>query len=277
MRKVLSRIIKQKCAIRCLICYARSTYTDIRWSQLMQELLILVDYDNVDKSLKSAGPVNLAKILVTLIPTEVLSRHQKILVRMYGGWRCKNVLTTLAQGLVPDLRKNSPCNVTVNHAGNVINLRLTVDLADKPIDATLPFEESLVKDRELRKFRTLTPPWADCIASHSCGLPITSISHSTPCNQNGCLNKLGNVLVRDEQKMVDTLLVADIAYQAFAKRATDIVIVSSDTDMWPGVLLALRNGCAIIHVHTKTGWKTQRHLINTLDRKSVHKYKQMSI
>lgn len=77
--------------------------------------------------------------------------------------------------------------------------------------------------------------------------------------------------------MVDTLLVADIAYQAFVHKATDVVIVSSDTDMWPGVLLAMTAGCNVVHLHTRSGWKTQKHLMATLCSATNRRYTQLSV
>jgi uncharacterized LabA/DUF88 family protein len=89
--------------------------------------------------------------------------------------------------------------------------------------------------------------------------------------------RLADLLVRDEQKMVDTLLVADVAELALAQRAAHIVIVSSDTDMWPAVLLALRMGSNVLHIHPKAGSQTQRHLLGTLSRNLPGKYAQLSI
>ena len=77
--------------------------------------------------------------------------------------------------------------------------------------------------------------------------------------------------------MVDTLLVADLAHEALVQRVTDVVVVSSDVDMWPGVLLAAHSGCNVVHVHTKHGWRTQRHLINTLSTHTAPRYQQLSV
>ncbi|WP_313274987.1 hypothetical protein [Stenotrophomonas sp.] len=77
--------------------------------------------------------------------------------------------------------------------------------------------------------------------------------------------------------MVDTLLVADMAYLSLKMRDKNIVVVSSDTDMWPGVLLATSAGCQIIHIHTNEGWRTQRHLQVMLEAgRSGRFYEQVS-
>lgn len=244
----------------------------------MPALLVLVDYDNVDRSHTVAGPVSLAKMLVTLLPYAIITRHQGVTVRLYGGWRSNGTLTNFAQNLVPDIHRQSPTVVSVMDAGVTLKVRLTVELAQGPIGSSSSLEQTFVKNRGLRNFRSRSSPRPECVNSSSCGLQLFSgLTHATQCGNPGCNSKLADVFVRDEQKMVDTLIVADIAHQAFAAKATDVVVVSSDTDMWPGVLLALRAGCAVTHIHTKHGLRTQQHLMNTLGGKLSRNYQQLSV
>jgi hypothetical protein len=242
------------------------------------DLTVFVDYDNVQAAHASAGAVNLGRMVVSLLPTFVLVRYTAVAVRLYGGWRSNAKLTRLAQRLIPDIRQGSPSVISIQHEGSNISLRLTVELADKPIGATVPLEETLVFDRDLRKFRTKAPPWQHCSNVGSCGFgTFSSVGHASACGESTCSMKLGDLLVRDEQKMVDTLIVADMAQCVHVAKASDVVVVSSDTDMWPGVLLALRAGCSVIHVHTKHGWRTQGHLMRTIANQLGRSYKQMSV
>lgn len=244
----------------------------------MADLTVFVDYDNVQPMHTSAGPVNLARMLVGLIPTAVLVRYSTVSVRLYGGWRSSAKLTRLAQRLIPVIRLGSPSIFSVHHTGANVSLRLTVELADKPIGGTLPLEETLVFERDLRKFRARPLPWQGCANVGSCGFNnYSNIGHDSACADPSCAVMLGNVLVRDEQKMVDTLIVADMAHCIHGTKASDIVVVSSDTDMWPGILLALNAGCSVIHVHTRHGWRTQGHLMRTIAGQSSRFYSQMSV
>lgn len=244
----------------------------------MPNLTVLVDFDNVEPSLTRAGPINLAKSLVPLVPSAVLARYDSIQVRLYGGWRSMGTLTKGAQRLIPDIRAGSPTVVGRPGPSTGTPIRLTVELAEGPIGMTTQLQETLVHDRDLRRFRARAT-WAECANPGSgCGMnSYSALSHATPCSASGCGSRLSHVLVRDEQKMVDTLLVADIAHQALALKATDVVVVSSDTDMWPGVLLAMRAGCNVVHLHTRSGWKTQRHLMATLGPSTSHRYTQLSV
>lgn len=244
----------------------------------MPALLVLVDYDNLDRSHTVAGPVGLAKMLVALLPNAIFARHQGVTVRLYGGWRYNGILTNFAQNLVPDIHCQSPTVVAISNSGISQNVQLTVELAQGPIGSSTSLEQTYVKNRGLRNFRSRNTPLPECANPSSCGLQMFSgLTHATQCGNHGCNSKLADVFVRDEQKMVDTLIVADMAHQAFAVKATDVVVVSSDTDMWPGVLLALRAGCAVTHIHTKRGLRTQRHLMNTLGGQLSRNYQQLSV
>ncbi len=244
----------------------------------MPTLAVLVDFDNVEPGITRTGAVNMAKLLVPLIPPSVLARHASVHVRLYGGWRSSGALTTGAQKLVPDLRAGSPTVIgrPGRNAGSA--MRLTVELAEGPMGTATQLQETLARDRDLRKFRARRS-WSECTRPGvGCGMSLhATLAHTTPCPVPGCASRLSHVLVRDEQKMVDTLLVADIAYQALALKATDVVVVSSDTDMWPGVLLAIRAGCNVVHLHTRTGWRTQRHLMATLGHAAMPLYTQLSV
>lgn len=244
----------------------------------LSSLAVLVDFDNVESHLTRVGPVNMAKILVPLIPDSVIDRYSSVQVRLYGGWRSNGYLTTTAQKLIPDIRAQSPSVVGRSGAKAGSSIRLLVELAEGPIGTTVQLQDTLVKDRGLRKFRARAS-WSECSnPGTGCGMSLhSSLSHATSCTAVGCVSRLGHVLVRDEQKMVDTLLVTDIAYQALVCKAKDIVVVSSDTDMWPGVLLAAREGCSVVHLHTRSGWRTQRHLVSTLNAATARHYIQLSV
>lgn len=244
----------------------------------MSLLFVLVDYDNVESSHRRAGPVNLARMLVAQLPFALISKYATVMVRLYGGWRVEAGPTIAAQKLVPDIQANSPTVVNVSGAGTSRQVKVTVELAHGPIGSRKIFEETLVRDRGLRKFRSIPVPWSQCANVGACGMqPFHQARFDTACSTSGCGTRLGDVLVRDEQKMVDTLLVSDIAQQAVLLRAPDVVVVSSDVDIWPGVHLALQVGCEITQVHTRTGWRTQRRLMETLDGPLGRRYQQMSL
>jgi hypothetical protein len=241
-------------------------------------LSILIDFDNIDPAIKQGGAVAMSKAIASCIPISVVQHYQMLNFRLYGGWRSDGNLTTQAQRIIPDIRMNSPSMVTLGIGNQQLNIGLQVSLADSPIWQGPILSETFIRDRGLRNFRAKQNPWSECANNLSCGMShLAALSHSTACQNNACGAVAGKLLVRNEQKMVDTLLVSDIAYVVLKEKVKDIVVVSSDIDMWPGVLLALNAGCYVTHVHTKAGWRTQRHLTQTLDVNTARLYQQTSI
>lgn len=60
---------------------------------------------------------------------------------------------------------------------------------------------------------------------------------------------------RTEQKLVDTMIAADLfSLQLQARR--QIALVTSDDDLWPPIKLLLRLGVEVLHIHTIDGRRT---------------------
>ena len=55
------------------------------------------------------------------------------------------------------------------------------------------------------------------------------------------------MLAREEQKLVDSMLVVDLVH--FAETTDEsLVVVSADDDLWPGIRFALLREARVIHV-----------------------------
>jgi uncharacterized LabA/DUF88 family protein len=81
-------------------------------------------------------------------------------------------------------------------------------------------------------------------------LIVREFFSSGKCPQPSCDRKLNQFILRSEQKLVDTMLVSDLVYLAHTGEPC-VVILSSDDDMWPGMLLAMSYGMRVVHVGTK--------------------------
>lgn len=245
---------------------------------VLETLLVQVDYDNVQPIHRGQGPVNLANMLMAALPANLLHPYDSVEVRLYGGWRDSVSLTAEGQRLAPLIRNSPPAPYQVTYIGSTKAIRVDVDLAQAPLGTRRVFSETLVRGREIRHFRSTPRPWPNCAAPSKCGMELLNDAHrGSRCRNEGCFAELGDVLVRDEQKMVDTLMVADLAYDIFVRNAKEVVIVSSDTDMWPGIHLALQAGRRITHVHTHQGGRTQQHLLQTLLAPMLANYRQLSL
>lgn len=244
----------------------------------MSALAVLVDYDNIEPAHRSQGPISLVRMILSHLPANLLHPYSGVQARLYGGWRTATGLTTLAQELIPDLRANSPTMVSVAYVGVAKSIKVDVTLAQGPLGTRKVLEETHTRNRELRHFHSRPQPWQGCADAQNCGFKgLSKASKATPCGATGCFVRLGDILAQNEQKMVDTLLVADIAHQTFIAKANEVVVVCSDADIWPGIFLALQAGCRVTQLHAKKGWNTPRTLLDMLDHPLQQRYRQLSL
>ncbi|MDZ5789348.1 hypothetical protein U4I95_02500 [Stenotrophomonas maltophilia] len=240
-------------------------------------MYVLVDYDNVPSALWSPGPVEAASTICAQLPAAVIGSEPDLVVRLYGGWKTNSISTQRAQGLTTQLTTGHTFIPRPGHSPDAKKVRLVVELALGPLGGNGVFATTLQTDRPLRSFRPKPNP-AGCVNAQACGLrSIGELRHSTPCSEGDCAITAKDVLVRDEQKMVDTLMVADMAHIALIDKHDDLVVVSSDADIWPGVLLAIKAGCAVTQVHATPKIVTASNLKSMLHPGVTSYYREISI
>ena len=91
-------------------------------------------------------------------------------------------------------------------------------------------------------------PFPGCAAPARC--PIAALDpfiRNTKCPVEGCPAEPRTVLAREEQKLVDSMLVVDLVHFA-EMTAEPLVVVSADDDLWPGIRFVLLRGARVIHV-----------------------------
>jgi hypothetical protein len=242
-------------------------------------LKVLVDYDNVPASVWAPGPVSAAAALCDHLPASVVGSESELTVRLYGGWKTASQSTHRAQQLIPQLTAGSHIYIPrPGHAHGAKQIRLLVQLALSPLGSQSQFETTLAKDRSIRSFRPKSQNVPCGLQPSACGLGfLSNLTHRTPCSAANCTLTPQQLLVRDEQKMVDTLMVADMAHAVFVDGDRDIVVVTSDTDIWPGVLLAIKGGCAVTQIHPTPTGKTAASLVNMLPGTISHYFIQIAI
>jgi len=232
--------------------------------QTVQDLYALVDFDNLDAAIARAPLQVIAETLVGLVPLSVIAHHKDVRLRIYGGWREGPRLTRRAQGLVPILSANFPRVFSPIGTGHQVQIHAELASAPLSIPSAI-LNSTLAHDRGLRRFRARPTPWSECARPGACGFSqMALLQHDTPCGEGACTALASDILVRSEQKMVDTCMAVDMTYIAHVLKAPYAVVVSSDVDMWPGILTALAAGTNIVQLHTKRGLTTQSHLLRTI-------------
>lgn len=216
---------------------------------------VLVDYDNVGDSLRRGKLVDLADKILDRIPKQHLLDATNVNFRLYGGWDKGGNLTMSAQRLAAQLRSSFP---------KIWNLPNPIKVAMDLAQATEAFPQkplsNTFRSESVRTISFLQPTKTTCRNS-SCPIePLYEFFRDKQCPVNQCSATPENLGSHETQKMVDTMMVADLIYLA-SKGAKSICLVSSDDDLWPGILGALGSGSSLIHIQPRhNGYSASRYI-----------------
>ena len=179
----------------------------------------------------------------------------RLSVRFYGGWYAKSGLSKAGQDLAAELRGSFPTSILVGTRRAIVRFRVSADLARSLL--LDPMHDLLHTLR--RAFPPIhnisSVPFRGCTRPNTCPLAgIEPLVRSGVCPDSSCDTRLSAVFPRGkQQKLVDTMLVADLIYLAAASAGSPtLVVVSSDDDLWPGIRTALHFGASVHHIHTSS-------------------------
>jgi uncharacterized LabA/DUF88 family protein len=217
---------------------------------------ILVDFDNIDSRTKRAGLYPLCTHLIEVLAGKNLQMPARCRIRLYGGWYERENLTRGAQELSSEIQENFPTAIqwTVNrNSGTCLTqLEMAYSLEADP-------QRHLFYTHRVRDFSD--PVQCDSRVLANCGkadCPLKVVSEFFKlkrCPRQGCYTTPADLMSRREQKLVDTMLTADLIHLAKGGQR-ELAVVSSDDDLWPGIQTALLAGARVIHVHTRTDRQT---------------------
>ena len=86
------------------------------------------------------------------------------------------------------------------------------------------------------------------------------------CPNSPCPLKPSDLLVRNEQKLVDTMMAADL-FSLHLSGSADAVVVSSDDDLLPVIRLLVSRGVNVVHLLTRPPNAALPHYVVGLDRR----------
>lgn len=208
-------------------------------------MLLLIDYDNVDIRERSLGIEHIIRKSLNLSNWNLVS-GERGRARLYGGWYEDGSLTRRAQVLLAEIGRVSPINIPVGAGSALIDVELANSILADP--STLIQNTFRVRQPQ-RNLKSRPLPWTACVAPASC--PIVPLMHfidGRSCSTPGCVVTPESVMLRDEQKVVDSMMVADLAFASKSKGR--LALVSRDDDMWPGLRLATLEGAKVAHIAT---------------------------
>ena len=218
------------------------------------KVTILIDYDNLDRLERQRGTRYVITRLLDVLGSWRTAWERRVNCRLYGGWFDEDAFSRSAERLIPDLRRDFPCSVPVTSTEGAQAILVRVELA-----RSLACDPAVVLTHTYRQ-RSLPPrlrceavPFPGCAAPSRC--PVAALDpfiRNDDCPVDGCTVEPKGVLAREEQKLVDSMLVVDLVHFA---ETTDqpLVVVSADDNLWPGIRFALLRGARVIHVIPRRG------------------------
>lgn len=212
-------------------------------------MIVLVDYDNVRLGRK--GPRYFVTRLLDGVGVRRCSGEAAVRCRLYGGWFDGARLSKRAQRLVPEIRGVFPRRVTVSDGDGAVRVRVTMELASSLVGDGVALTHTYRRRSLPAGLACARPPFAGCASPSRCAVAgVAPFVDGDECPHPGCGVTPRAVLGRNEQKLVDSMLVVDLV--RLAQASESIVLVSSDDDMWPGIRGALLHGAHVLHVHART-------------------------
>lgn len=211
-------------------------------------MLVLMDYDNIPERDRRLGIEHVVRKGFSLILAGGLPTKRPR-VRLYGGWYEADRLTKYGQRLSTEIRQISPLRLP--SPAQAQPLVADVELAFSSLANPKTLIGNSYRQQSLRDgVQCEQRPWLTCADNLNC--PLAGVSYffsNARCAHATCSVTPRDVLSRMEQKVVDTLVVADLAY-ANQDGHTEICVVSRDDDVWPGLCLAARTVSRLLHIST---------------------------
>lgn len=213
----------------------------------------LIDYDNLPKILRRPGSLpDLCSRLLNCVAAVGFSMPQRCRLRLYGGWYDGVGFTRRAQQVSAEVHTNSASIVRWTHRGNggacLVNIEMAYSLEVEP-------NRHLTYTLRTRPFGGLiqcdSNAYANCTETLCPVRHVVAFMTQQKCVTQSCTLKQADLLRKTEQKLVDTMLSSDLIFLATFKD-TDLFVVSSDDDLWPGIRTALGLGASVALIHTQT-------------------------
>lgn len=211
--------------------------------------MVLLDYANVPSSALRRGVADLVGRVLTVLPPEALPHGLRVVCRLYGGWYEGRGLSKEAQELAGAIRAAFPVAVRLGPPAHGRAVQVSVELARSlRIAPNHDLHHTFRRRGAPRGLVAHSLPFVDCLRPRHCPLePVHHLLASGLCPEPSCEIGVSGVFRRAEQKLVDTMLTADLI-QISRPGSSHIVVVTNDDDIWPGIYTAVNQGAVVHHI-----------------------------
>lgn len=224
-------------------------------------MIALVDYDNL-----RVRP-NRLRYAVTRLLHAIGARRcagdSRLRCRLYGGWFDRFTLSKSAQRIVREADSTFPRRMAVSDGDGSVAVLVRMELARTLVGDRIDLTHTYRRRSVPPDLSCAPAPFDGCARPSHC--PIADLARfveDDACPTRDCDVTPGTVLRRDEQKLVDSMLVADLI--RLAQTTSELLVVaSSDDDLWPGIRVSLLHGARVLHVRTRPGQPQLHHPLTT--------------
>ncbi len=217
-------------------------------------IYILVDHDNLKKNRYQEyrrGLVDIVEVVCERFMQLSGVEIDRIMVRLYGGWFAGNNITRPAQEIVRAISVSFPR--TFSYVRNEVAHKYIVNV-EMAYTLLINQREQIYNTYRTRNtnidFRFKHPISIGCHDSECPLIGVSDIINHRRCNHGKCLLTLENIIERDEQKLVDTMIGADTIFLLQNNGNNYVCIVSSDDDFMPFYMHACAINRDIYHIDT---------------------------
>jgi len=211
---------------------------------------ILVDYDNIQSEFTRGGLFALCTRIGETVGTIQDSVPSRCRVRLYGGWYDANQFTRSAQRLSAEIDETFPGTIRWAAKSGAGQCPTQVEMAfSLEADPRRHLFHTLRVRRFSAMLRCDTQVFDACEELYCPMREVAEFVTQQRCPGNGCNVRQIDVLRKSEQKLVDTMLVSDLVFLA-TQGQRELVVVSSDDDIWPGIRTAVQLGARVTQLHT---------------------------
>lgn len=217
---------------------------------------IFIDYDNLLPTQKTAGILDAVTKVMIQIPLGAVTTRAKCDVRVYGGWYEGTQITRRAQEVAVEIQRDFP---------KVIRLPVS-DRSQISVSTSAELAVALLQEPGHHLFNTyrrkgkpanvrVTEKSEVGCNDTGCILPLMKkFLNSGNCPKASCDVAAGDLIYRDEQKIVDTMLTCDLIH-AGSGDADRVILVSGDDDFLPPLRTILLRGTAAVRFHPKPNYQ----------------------
>ena len=215
------------------------------------EMLILVDYDNLGmykhKSINDIVTITLSRALRHIGEARIHCQ-----VRLYGGWFTKEGQSGEGKEVLLKLQGNE--NIIEKQVGKngqwvvaIVHIEMASSILQKPEHDLFFTYRTKARTYDIR----VKKQEEVACGQDSCLLPLLAKFLKTrKCPREGCSVGADDLVWRNEQKLVDSMIVCDLLYSAGAQ-VNYIVLVSDDDDFVPPLIALSVMNKQVIRVSPK--------------------------